>query len=114
MIHAQAARGPVLSVSAQRTGAGATEVRVSGEIDMATVGLLTAELRRADAGHVVVDLGEVTFCDSAGLAALDEAYGAAGDQGRTLRVVNLQPQVSMVLRLTGILEALTRDPAAGQ
>lgn len=50
-----------------------TEIVVSGELDIASAPTLRAELDRVvrqEEGTVVVDLGDVTFIDSTGLAVL--------------------------------------------
>ena len=86
---------------------GVLRVEAAGEIDMATVDTLAKALHDAaqvpGVAHIVVDLDGVTFCDSSGVAALDEGYGAAQRRGITLRVVNLQRPVARVFELTGLL-----------
>jgi hypothetical protein len=59
---------------------------------------------------IVVDFGQVSFCDSSSIESLDRAYGAASDAGIILRLLNLQPIVRQVLDLVGILETLTDPP----
>jgi anti-anti-sigma factor len=91
---------------------GVAHLSVAGEIDMATVDVLAKALREAlthaDTTRVVVDFAGVTFCDSAGLAALDKAYAGAARQDTVLQLVGLQPAVRGLLELVGMLEALTR------
>jgi len=95
-----------------RSGAdGVLTITVAGEIDMATVDHLTDALReavtRSDATAITVDFADVTFCDSSGIAALDEAYGAATARSIRLRVINIRPAVRLVLEITGIFSGLT-------
>lgn len=96
---------------------GVVHLAVAGEIDMMTVGDLSAIFPSALAGGdvtgVVVDFAEVTFCDSSGIRALDEAYAVATQRGVPFRLVNLQPSVSRVFEIVGVLEALTGPPAPG-
>jgi anti-sigma B factor antagonist len=74
---------------------------VSGELDIATSGvtydqvapLITGE----PGGELTLELGEVTFCDSAGINALVALRKQCDSQGWFLRVVNLQPGVRRVL-----------------
>lgn len=98
-------------VSTHPLNNGVIRLDAAGEIDMATVDVLVKELHEAvtaaGVSRVEVDFGGVTFCDSSGIAALDEAYGGAQRRGVTLRLVNLQPPVSRVLELTGLLDVFT-------
>ncbi|MBG0563768.1 STAS domain-containing protein [Actinoplanes sp. NEAU-A11] len=55
---------------------------------------------------VVVDLAEVTFCDSSGMAVLDEMYGLASDRHITFRLVNPQKSVRRVLEILGMTSLL--------
>lgn len=93
------------------TSGGVIRVHVVGEIDMETVddvkSALFAALAADGASNVVVDFADVTFCDSAGIAALDRAYGEASQRGIDFRVTNVQPGVRRVLEITGMLDSLT-------
>ncbi|WP_328473104.1 STAS domain-containing protein [Actinoplanes sp. NBC_00393] len=100
-----------MNVSCQQLGSVA-RLTAAGEIDMATVGALTKPLQEAildpSISAIEIDFGDVTFCDSSGVAALDESYADAREHGITLRVINLRPIVSRVLEITGLLEPLTQ------
>jgi anti-sigma B factor antagonist len=93
------------------SGGGVTRLRAGGEIDMATVALLDAAMTDAVtlAGtvSVIVDMTDVTFCDSSGIAAFDRTYFLALTRGVAFRLVNVGPEVSRVLEITGLLETLT-------
>jgi anti-sigma B factor antagonist len=101
----------VVDVSRQQSGSVA-RLTVAGEIDMASVDALAKALLDAmlnpGISAIEIDFSAVTFCDSSGVAALDEGYAAAREHGITLRVINLRPIVSRVLEITGLLEPLTR------
>jgi anti-anti-sigma factor len=88
-------------------------VSVAGEIDMATVqqldAALAAAIGRKGATAVEVDFAGVTFCDSTGIAALDQAYAAATERSLPFRLIDVQPGVSRVLAIVGMLEILTGD-----
>jgi anti-anti-sigma factor len=59
-------------------------LRVAGELDLATVDLLTTELTatlRQRPNHLIVDLAEVIFCGARGLAAIAEAGVTATKDG---------------------------------
>ncbi|WP_229402039.1 STAS domain-containing protein [Micromonospora okii] len=100
---------------AQRDGAGAC-LRLAGELDMSTAGELNAALDRlAESGahHLLVDLTELTFCDSTGIAAFVRGDNRAAAQGGWLRVTNATGRVERVLRVTGLAEVLGYQPDTG-
>ena len=79
-------------------------VTVAGEIDISTVSRLRERLfERATSGApLVVDLGQVSFIDSVGLAVLVGAANRAAVHGGSLRVVCARPRIRQLLRLTGL------------
>ncbi len=86
---------------------------VGGEVDIVTVSSFDHALRDAQRSpRVVVDLGEVTFMDSAGINALVAAYHRAGPD-QELRLVGLRPNVRRVFEITGLLELFRIDPSDG-
>jgi anti-anti-sigma factor len=98
-----------LDVRQDRDPAGQVRVRLTGEIDMSSVGTLAhalAALQRT-APSLVVDLADVTFLDSTGIAVLVIAHRRAVCAGKTLTVVNAQGGVRRVLDITGVLPTLT-------
>jgi anti-anti-sigma factor len=86
-------------------------VSVTGEVDLATAAqlgtALTAAVERGGATGLEVDFAGVTFCDSTGIAALDQAYAHAAERSLPFRLINVQPAVARVLSLVGLLDALT-------
>lgn len=81
-------------------------VRVGGEMDIDRASLLRDALHtvitRSDCpGEVVVDVAELTFCDSSGLNALLHARLTALEHGRRLRLHAPAPQLVRLLELTG-------------
>jgi anti-sigma B factor antagonist len=87
-----------------------TVVAVSGELDLSTAPQLTARIeetfREADA-RVLIDLTELTFCDSTGLRALLGVVHEARVHGVRVRV--LAPRAAAPLRtfeIAGGLEFL--------
>jgi anti-sigma B factor antagonist len=94
------------------SSASGTVVRVSGEVDSTTApGLnncLLEVLSRPGDGVIEVDLREVTFLDSAGLAALATAYRAADAAGRELRMrCGTTRAVIRPLQITGLWSVFT-------
>lgn len=91
------------SVSRRRAG-DAIVVAPAGEIDLATIEVLDAEVGAAltDAAHLVLDLREVTFIDSAGLRLVLETSRKAG----RFSVVRGPREVQRVFGLVGLEERL--------
>ena len=76
-------------------------VAVSGEVDMATAGLL-ADALDPEEGTTLLDISGLTFIDSAGLHALAFAQAAAGLVGGTLRLQGeMAPAVARAIELSG-------------
>jgi len=94
----------------------AITVTVTGEVDHLGAAQLrtavTAALAGAGAhdvpGVIVIDLTGVSFLDSAGLSALVDATGDAGERGNPLRiVVGQQGPVIRTIQLRGLNSYLT-------
>ena len=102
-----------MKVTSHRHPDGRVEIAVDGELDMGTAPQLEKVVGEAladgRARAVTIDLADVPFCDSSGIAVLDHGYGAAADLGIRFRVTNVQPIVSRVLEIVGLLGSLTRD-----
>lgn len=93
---------------------GASVLHVYGEVDLSTHEQLREELTSlASKGPVVVELSECDFIDSSGVRALlvggravAESDGAAGK----LVLAGAAPQVTRILEVTGVGEALPAYP----
>jgi anti-sigma B factor antagonist len=99
-------------------GSSAT-VRAAGEIDSTTAPLLGQHLGAlldADVRELTVDLGQVTFLDSAGLCVLATAHRRAGRQDVRLRVLATSRAVIRPLQITGLWNLLHAEQVvdAGQ
>lgn len=102
--------------SALATAGEIFHVTLRGEIDISCrdgLSDLAADFEASSALHVVVDLSEVRFMDSSGLAGLIRLYRLAGDRGGTLRVLGVQDEVRRLLRLTGLEHAFITGQRAG-
>jgi anti-sigma B factor antagonist len=95
-----------LSVSVRHDGAGGARVSVAGDVDLATVGQLDRDIETAvDADQtksIVVDLAEVGFLDSSGIASLLKGRRLADGRGKSYRVTGARGLVREVLDLTGV------------
>jgi anti-sigma B factor antagonist len=91
-------------------------VAVRGDVDLATADALRAEVRGASerAGTVVLDLREVSFMDTQGLAVVIEAQQAAVEGDGRFVVVRGPERVHRLFDMIGLTPRLTivDDPAA--
>jgi anti-sigma B factor antagonist len=88
---------------------GATLVlRLRGELDMATVPpfqqILSARIGSGDYDTVVVDLGGLTFTDSAGLTILVEANEQAANSEVALVLTGVSRQVRKLMEITSLVD----------
>ena len=88
---------------------GHSNVRVTGEIDLATATELSQRLNlviAAGTGDADLDLSDVTFLDSSGLAVLLAARQQLHDKHRRLKVRNPSKPVLRTLELSGALDEM--------
>lgn len=113
---------PGLALTVERSK-GVDVVRVSGELDMANADQLARAVDATSAPHVVLDLEELAYLDSAGLRAIDHAYRRLAEGGRTLAVVaSPDSRAGWTFRIAGFgeglvvesLEAGMGGPSAGE
>ncbi|MGH3326625.1 MAG: STAS domain-containing protein [Streptomycetales bacterium] len=84
---------------------GCAVLSIAGEIDLGNADQLrdrVAELVSTGRPFVVLDLSDVTFCDSVGLSALVASLRQAYAREGWLRLAALQPAVLKVFRLTAL------------
>lgn len=104
---------------AQRDG-GIACLRLAGELDLNgaprlndAIDRLAAEGRR----QFLLDLSELTFCDSTGIAAFVRGDNQVAADGGWLRITGATGPVARVLQVTGLAEvfryeAATSDPTS--
>lgn len=98
---------PELDISV-RQDSGDTIVALRGEIDIGTVSRLTDAVENALADppdRLILDMGEVTFCDSQGLGTLVVLNRAATRARTRLVLANLGDFLSRLLNVTGLRQA---------
>ena len=82
----------------------------AGDIDLATAPMVADHLEALSAGddvaHVVVDMSDVTFFDTTGVALLLGTWRRAEREGWELAIVNVPTGARGVLDLCGLLEVL--------
>ncbi|EOD68989.1 STAS domain-containing protein [Amycolatopsis vancoresmycina] len=99
---------PVLTVHL-RTVPEAAVVAAEGDLDLGTAPVLRSGARAALAGEpgaLIVDLGGVTFCGSAGLQVIAEVVAAAEAAGLPFAVVAAGRPVLRALQITQLDETL--------
>ncbi len=89
-------------------------VSFCGEIDLANATAVRDELLAIAESTVVVDLGEVSFLDAAGLAGLLQAKQKSEAGGNAIRFVNAPRAVCRVLEITGTTQLLLADEAGAE
>jgi len=80
-----------------------------GELDLSNADALRAEFARIEAtsvSRIVLDLSELEFIDSTGLAVILGAHERARNDGYVLRVLRPTGQVARVFELCGLDEVL--------
>ena len=89
-------------------------VRVAGEVDVLTEGLMWRALERALAAspNVVVDLGHVTFFGSNGLGMLVRAHNRVAREHGSITLRAPSDHVTKVLRITALDQVFPVEPAA--
>jgi anti-anti-sigma factor len=89
-------------------------VRVGGDLDLNTAPSLTAYLDQRTPGPVVIDLCNVVFLGSAGLAALVQSQERASATGQRWALVATGSVVLRPLEATGLLTILNPYPSVDE
>ncbi|WP_433528702.1 STAS domain-containing protein [Micromonospora sp. CA-263727] len=88
---------------------GPTRLCLVGELDVSSAPQLNAVIDRlAAAGErrLLVDLTDLTFCDSTGIAVFVRGDNRAAAEGGWLRVTGASGRVERVLKVTGLADVL--------
>ena len=85
-------------------------IRVAGEIDAASAPLLAEALEQCNGSPVCVDLANVTFMDSSGVAVLVAAHKRAAEHNLELTIANAAPHMLKVLEIANLDHLLNREP----
>lgn len=120
-----AAGGLLLAVGTHADGT-TVELRLQGELDVASADTLRRNIGAAITDHdphrLLLDLSELSFADSSGLSAIVWAHKVMSERGRQLSLHHPQASVLRVLHLTGLhtrlhvteADAAARGPASPQ
>ena len=81
---------------------------VTGELDLATVGLLRSSISGAATygHHVELELSGVTFCDVVGATAIEQAQQQVQTHGGQLTLLGIDGPLHLLLAVDGLFDAL--------
>lgn len=80
--------------------------RLQGKLSIETVHNFIHTQRAEPAAHLAVDMGGVTFLDSAGVGALVQIFVHRRNQGKTFALARLTKQGSAVMQVAGLTKLL--------
>ena len=89
-------------------------MRLNGKLSLETVHDFISTLRPEPAAHVVLDMGGLSFLDSAGVGALVSLFVSRRNNGKTLALAGLTPQGNAVMQVSGLLKLLPVFPSVEQ
>lgn len=115
-LSSRAARGRGRMFKVERRGTWVV-VCPAGEIDLAVAAEFHATVlgAAACAGHVAIDLSNVTFLDSSGLGVIATALNQVQSGGGQMVLVGLSDRIRSVLEITGMtLVVDVRDDLVGE
>lgn len=95
-----------------RAGEDCVTLALTGELTMGSTEALRACIEQLAPTWrcVILDMQDVTFVDSSGIAALLQANSVLGSEFRRMELHNLPERVRLVFEITGVLEILTVRP----
>jgi len=77
-------------------------MRLKGKLSLETVHNFIQTLRPEPAAHLILDLGGVSFLDSAGVGALVQLFVHRRNHGQTFALTGLTTQSSAVIQVAGL------------
>ncbi len=98
---------PNFSMAELADDAGDHQVRLAGELDLASTPELANRLVAIAGSTVILDLSDLTFIDARGLAALVEARHRIEGQGDRLELRGAQGLVARVFEICGLAHLLS-------
>jgi anti-sigma B factor antagonist len=94
---------------ADHDGGGPARLRLAGELDLSSAPQLNEAIDRLTSSgrqRLLIDLTDLTFCDSTGIAVFVRGDNRAAAEGGWLRVTGASGRVQRVLTVTGLAEVL--------
>src|SRR5215472_13744875 len=81
-------------------------LRLKGKLGLETVHNFVQTTRPESAAHLVLDMGEVSFLDSAGVGALVQIFVHRRSLGKTFALAGLSQQSNAVMQVAGLTKLL--------
>ncbi|MGW2302488.1 STAS domain-containing protein [Streptomyces sp. NPDC001809] len=107
----------ILTITTLPHPGGATVLTAAGELDHHTAPRLSRALDGTtfEPGRpVVIDLADLTFCDSTGITVLVTAYHRAKTAGTTVTLTAVHPELIHTFRTIGLDQIFTFQPTTTQ
>lgn len=95
-----------LDIFQQPGNNGALVARLAGKLGLETVSTFLQQMRQVEADKVVLDMGGVTFLDSAGVGGLVQLFVYRRGKSQTLHVANLTVQGTAIMQVAGLTKLL--------
>lgn len=89
---------------------GTVVAKLTGKVNLETVGGFLQDLRPVDAEKLVLDMSSVTFLDSAGVGALVQLFVHRRAKSRKFALARMTPQAMAVLQVAGLHKLLPQFP----
>lgn len=83
-----------------------TVLQLKGKLSLETVNEFIQSVRPEPAQHLILDMNEVTFLDSAGVGALVSLFVSRRTHGKTFALASLAPQSTAVVTVAGLQNLL--------
>ncbi len=81
-------------------------MRLNGKLSLETVHNFIQTLRPEPAAHLILDMGGVSFLDSAGVGALVQLFVHRRNQGQTFALTGLTKQSNAGIQVAGLTKLL--------
>ena len=81
-------------------------IHLSGKLSLETVHNFIQTVRPEPTAHLILDLGGVSFLDSAGVGALVQLFVHRRNAGQTLVLTGLSKQSAAVIQVAGLTKLL--------
>jgi anti-anti-sigma factor len=89
-------------------------LRLNGKLSLETVNSFVTQLRPEPSAVLVLDMGGVTFLDSAGVGALVQLFVHRKSAGKKFALAALTPQGVAVMQVSGLIKLLPIYPTAAE
>jgi anti-sigma B factor antagonist len=80
--------------------------RLEGKLSLESVSTFLQTMRAEPASYLILDMGGVSFLDSAGVGALVQIFVHRRNGGQNFAIAALTPQGNAVMQVSGLLKLL--------